>query len=182
LWPKQNPIGAVEKEKNDPLAMLLMRDRRPAAASSPEKTETADAKLKDVELIAKKEVVFEEPGDEKGIFRRVVDKINPFSDDGKKKSEDKPPESWQELMAKKKTGEKEESPAWRAVERHQSFRLPRCQDNKKATAQGWPVGEPDRRLAEAERHRCQRSSSRAQAAARLCQSLQPPCKQWTRAS
>lgn len=107
-------IAQLEKEKNDPLAMLLMRDRRPAAASSPERTETADAKLKDVELIAKKEVVFEEPGDEKNIFRRVVDKINPFSDDGKKKSEDKPPESWQELMAKKKTGEKEESPGFMA--------------------------------------------------------------------
>ncbi|MBI2180854.1 MAG: tetratricopeptide repeat protein, partial [Deltaproteobacteria bacterium] len=107
-------LAQLEKEKNDPLAMLLMRDRRPAAPSTPEKTETADGKLRDIELIAKKEVVFEEPGDEKGFFRRVVDKINPFSDDGKKKSEDKPPESWQELMAKKKTGEKEESPGFLA--------------------------------------------------------------------
>ncbi|MBI1996439.1 MAG: outer membrane protein assembly factor BamD [Deltaproteobacteria bacterium] len=107
-------LAQLEKEKNDPLAMLLMRDRRPAAPATPEKTETAVAKLRDIELIAKKEVVFEEPGDEKGFFRRVVDKINPFSDDGKKKSEDKPPESWQELMAKKKTGEKEESPGFLA--------------------------------------------------------------------
>jgi len=107
-------MAQLEKEKNDPLAMLLMRDRRPAASATPEKTETADAKLRDIDLIAKKEVVFEEPGDEKNIFRRVVDKINPFSDDGKKKSEDKPPESWQELMAKKKTGEKEESPGFMA--------------------------------------------------------------------
>jgi outer membrane protein assembly factor BamD len=103
-------LAQLGKEKSDPLAMLLMRDRRPAAASSPEGTEMADAKIKDVDLIAKKEVVFEEPGDEKNIFQRVVDKINPFSDDGKKKSEDKPPESWQELMVKKKAGEKEESP------------------------------------------------------------------------
>jgi outer membrane protein assembly factor BamD len=107
-------MAQLEKERNDPLAMLLMRDRRPSTESSPEKTETAVAKLKDVELIAKKEVVFEEPGAEKSIFRRVVDKINPFSDDGKKKSEDKPPESWQELMVQKKTGEKEESPGFMA--------------------------------------------------------------------
>jgi hypothetical protein len=56
--------------------------------------------------------VFEEPGDDKSFFRRVVDKINPFSDDGKKKTADKPPESWQELMAKKKAAEKEESPGF----------------------------------------------------------------------
>ena len=107
-------LAQLGKEKNDPLAMLLMRDRRPTAAPTPENTETADAKLKDVELIAKNEVVFEEPGDDKNIFQRVVDKINPFADDGKKKSEDKPPESWQELMVKKKTGEKEESPGFMA--------------------------------------------------------------------
>ncbi|MDP2603583.1 MAG: outer membrane protein assembly factor BamD [Deltaproteobacteria bacterium] len=104
-------LAQLGKEKNDPLAMLLMRDRRPTASATPEKTETADAKLRDIEFIAKKEVVFEEPGDEKNIFLRVVDKINPFSDSGKK-TDDKPPENWQELLAKKKAAQKEEPASW----------------------------------------------------------------------
>lgn len=111
----KSQMAQLEKEKNDPLAMLLMRDRRPATA--PENSETAAVnKLKDVELIAKKDVVFEEPGDDKNIFRRVVDKINPFSsDDGKKKEQEKAPESWQELLVKKKaTEKKEESPGFLA--------------------------------------------------------------------
>jgi len=110
-------LAQLDKEKHDPLAMLLMRDRRPSAAPAPSSgQETASAKLKDVELIAKKEIVFEEPGDEKGIFRRVVDKINPFSssndgkkDDAKQKEDEKKPESWRDLMIKKKANEKEES-------------------------------------------------------------------------
>ena len=128
-------LAQLGKEKNDPLAMLLMRDRRPTAPSAPEKTETADAKLKDVELIAKNEVVFEEPGDDKSIFRRIADKINPFSDDGKKKTEDKAPESWQELLVKKKVGEKkEESPGflaglWNGIN---PFASGAAKDNKKS--------------------------------------------------
>jgi outer membrane protein assembly factor BamD len=105
-------LAQLGKEKNDPLAMLLMRDRRPTASPPTEKTETADGKLTDMALVAKNEIVFEEPDDDKSFFRRVVDKINPFSDDGKKKTADKPPESWQELMAKKKAAEKEESPGF----------------------------------------------------------------------
>lgn len=102
-------LAQLEKEKNDPLAMLLMRDRRASESPVVEKTETAAAdKLADVTLVAKNEVVFEEPGDEKGFFRRVVDKINPFSSDGKNGPEDKPPQSWQELLAKKKAAEKTE--------------------------------------------------------------------------
>ncbi len=104
-------LAQLGKEKSDPLAMLLMRDRRPTASPIPEKTETADAKLKDVEFVAKKEVVFEEPGAEKDLFQRVLDKINPFSDSGKK-TDDKPPESWQELLAKKKAAQKEEPASW----------------------------------------------------------------------
>ncbi|MBI4527426.1 MAG: outer membrane protein assembly factor BamD [Deltaproteobacteria bacterium] len=75
-----------EKEKQDPLALLLMRDHRPSYMPSPNSggagVQTAEAPkrdLKDVQLIAKKEVVYEEPGSEKGIFRRVVDTLNPFS-------------------------------------------------------------------------------------------------------
>ena len=116
----KNELAALEKEKHDPLAMLLMRDRRPGAAPAPQTNiETASAaKLKGVDnLVAKSEVVYEEPGEEKGIFRRVADKMNPFSssDDGKKSApERKKPESDAALvdaLTKKKTAEKkEESP------------------------------------------------------------------------
>jgi outer membrane protein assembly factor BamD len=105
-------LAQLGQEKIDPLAMLLMRDRRPTVAPASEKTEIADAKSKDVEFVAKNDVVFEEPGAEKDIFQRVLDKINPFSDTGKKQTDDKPPESWQELLAKKKASQKEESPSW----------------------------------------------------------------------
>jgi outer membrane protein assembly factor BamD len=101
-------LGQLEKEKQDPLAMLLMRDRRPAATAAGTGQETANnEKLKDVNLTAKTDIVYEEPGDEKSIFRRVADKINPFSssDDGKKA-----PESPTELAAKKNTSAKEDSP------------------------------------------------------------------------
>jgi len=103
-------LAQLEKEKQDPLAMLLMRDRRPATTAAGTGQETANnEKLKDVTLTAKTEIVYEEPGDEKGIFRRVADKINPFSssDDGKKAPT---PESPTELAAKKNTSAKEDSP------------------------------------------------------------------------
>ncbi len=108
-------LAQLDKEKHDPLAMLLMRDRRPSATPAPQNNEeTANAKFKDVELIAKKEVVFEEPGEDKGFVRRVIDKITPFSSsgDGKKKEDEKKPENWQDLVTKKKTAEKETSPGF----------------------------------------------------------------------
>lgn len=92
-------LAQLEKEKQDPLAMLLMRDRRPATAAAATAQETAsNDKLKDVTLTEKTEIVYEEPGEEKGIFRRVADKLNPFSssDDGKKA-----PESPTEIAANK---------------------------------------------------------------------------------
>jgi outer membrane protein assembly factor BamD len=103
-------LAQLEKEKQDPLAMLLMRDRRPATTAAGPQVETANnEKLKDVTLTAKTEIVYEEPGEEKGIFRRVADKLNPFSssDDGKKAPT---PESPTELAAKKNTNAKEDSP------------------------------------------------------------------------
>jgi outer membrane protein assembly factor BamD len=110
-------LAELEKEKHDPLAMLLMRDRRPSSAPPAQNgaETTAIAKLKDVDnLVAKTDVVYEEPGEEKGIFRRVVDKINPFSssDNGKKApTEDKKTESALDMLAKKKAAEKkDESP------------------------------------------------------------------------
>ena len=102
-------LAQLEKEKQDPLAMLLMRDRRPGgpAAIEGEQQTASSAKLKDPDnLVAKTEVVYEEPGDEKGIFRKVVDKINPFgsSNDSKKS------ESATEVAAKNNASEKQESP------------------------------------------------------------------------
>jgi tetratricopeptide (TPR) repeat protein len=103
-------LAQLEKEKQDPLAMLLMRDRRPATTAAGTGQETANnEKLKDVTLTAKTEIVYEEPGEEKSIFRRVTDKLNPFSssDDGKKAPT---PESPTEIAAKKNTSAKEDSP------------------------------------------------------------------------
>jgi outer membrane protein assembly factor BamD len=101
-------LTQLDKDKQDPLAMLLMRDRRPAAAVAGTAQETANNdKLKDVTLTAKTEIVYEEPGDEKGVFSRVVDKLNPFSSSGDGK---KTLESPTELAATKKPSEKEESP------------------------------------------------------------------------
>jgi outer membrane protein assembly factor BamD len=107
-------LAQLEKNRQDPLAMLLMRDRRPGAAVAPAATqETAsNAKLKDIDnLVAKSDIAWEEPGEEKGLFRRVVDTINPFSssDDGNKKGNSKPQNATQ-LAVKKKASEKEEPP------------------------------------------------------------------------
>jgi outer membrane protein assembly factor BamD len=114
----RNQLAQIERDKQDPLAMLLMRDRRPGALSPEANQEIAsNTKLKDINnLVAKTEWVYEESGTEKGFFRRVVDKINPFSssDDGKKddgkKKEEKKPESGIELLAGRKASEKQESP------------------------------------------------------------------------
>src|SRR5262245_14473718 len=96
-------LAAVEKEKRDPMAMLLMRDRRPSGSAAPEvKEDPALAKLKDVNLIAKTEVVDEKPGDDKTFFRRVADKLNPFSSSSDSpKKEDNKNESAEALLAKR---------------------------------------------------------------------------------
>jgi outer membrane protein assembly factor BamD len=94
-------LAQLDKEKQDPLALLLMRDRRPGAALAAEaKEEPALSKLKDLNLIAKKDLVHEEPGDDKGILRRVADKLNPFSS-----SSDEPKESATELLVRRKEAE-----------------------------------------------------------------------------
>lgn len=105
-------LAQLEKEKHDPLAMLLMRDRPPSAAPAAEKKEdSAIAKLKDRQLIAKTETAYEEPGAERGIFRRVVDKINPFASSGDSKKEDdkRKSENGIDIQAQKQAGEKDES-------------------------------------------------------------------------
>ncbi len=123
-------LAQIEKEKQDPLAMLLMRDRRPSTAVAEESgaTTTAVAKAKEVpNLVAKTEMVYEEPGAEKGIFTRVVDKINPFSSSGSDKSdkkvdgEKKDSETTIEQLAKRKAAQdKQDSPGmltslWRGI-------------------------------------------------------------------
>jgi outer membrane protein assembly factor BamD len=102
-------LAQVEKEKHDPLALLLMRDRRPATGSGPEvQADPSLAKLRDLNLVAKTEVVNEKPGDEKGFLRRVADKINPFapSDNGKK--EEPQDDGMIEALAKRNQAAKNE--------------------------------------------------------------------------
>jgi len=88
----QLQLSELAKEKQDPLAMLLKRDGRPsvAIAQSPGTGEIQNPKSKiqnekELNLVAKKEVVHEEPGEEKGVFRRVVDTLNPFASSSDKK-------------------------------------------------------------------------------------------------
>ena len=97
----QARVSELAQEKQDPLAMLLKQDGRTAfaVAQKPESgaiqnrsTEAHDrspkSKIenpKDLNLVAKKEVVHEEPGDEKGMFRRVMDTLNPFASSSDKK-------------------------------------------------------------------------------------------------
>jgi outer membrane protein assembly factor BamD len=101
-------LASLDNEKRDPLALLLMRDRRPTAAPTPEvKEDPALAKLKDINLVAKTEVVHEEPGDEKGLMRRVADKLNPFSSSSSPKKEEKPSETVMETLAKRGQAQKE---------------------------------------------------------------------------
>ena len=101
-------LASLDNEKRDPLALLLMRDRRPTTAPTPEvKEDPSLAKLKDINLVAKTEVVHEEPGDEKGLIRRVADKLNPFSSSSSPKKEEKPSETVMETLAKRGQAQKE---------------------------------------------------------------------------
>src|SRR5258706_378225 len=119
-------MAAVEKEQRDPLDLVLMRDRRPGALAAPEiKEDPALAKLKDLNLVAKKEVVYEEPGEDKGFLRRVADKINPFSSSGSGKKEEKPAETATELLTRTAQAQK--------------------QDNDGNLASLWPFGSKDKK-------------------------------------
>ena len=79
-------LAAVEKEKQDPLKMLLMRDGRAGSVPPPNGSETSTAstqKSQELNLVEKKEVVYEEPGVQRGMFSRVLDTLNPFSSSDK---------------------------------------------------------------------------------------------------
>jgi outer membrane protein assembly factor BamD len=101
-------LAQIEKNKQDPLAMLLMRDRRPLAVAEAAETKPETkiaAKIKETNnLVAKTEVVYEAPGVEKSLFSRVVDKVNPFSSSGDdpKKEAEKEEKTAVELLAKNK--------------------------------------------------------------------------------
>lgn len=102
-------LAQVEKEKHDPLALLLMRDRRPSAGTVPEvQPDPSLAKLRDLNLVAKTEVVHENPGDEKGFLRRVADKINPFSSSDNGKKQEPTDDSMIEALAKRNQAQKKE--------------------------------------------------------------------------
>jgi outer membrane protein assembly factor BamD len=100
-------LAQLEKEKHDPLALLLMRDRRPSAAPEVQ-PDPSLAKLRDLNLVAKTEVVHENPGDEKGFLRRVADTLNPFSSSDNGKKEEPKPESAIDLLAKRNAAQKKE--------------------------------------------------------------------------
>ena len=77
----QARLSEVGQEKQDPLAMLLMRDGRPTSAPPPE-IQNPKSKIQnpqDLNLVEKKGVVDEQPGDERGMVERVVDTLNPFA-------------------------------------------------------------------------------------------------------
>jgi outer membrane protein assembly factor BamD len=101
-------LAQLDKSKHDPLAMLLMRDRRPVVLAEAAETKAESksaAKLRESNnLVAKTEVVYEAPGVEKGLFTRVVQKINPFSasenDKKKEEAKEEKPKSAVELLAK----------------------------------------------------------------------------------
>ena len=102
-------LARVEKEKQDPLALLLMRDRRPSTGAVPEvQPDPSLAKLRDLNLVAKTEVVHENPGDEKGFFRRVADKINPFSSSDNGKKDEPKGDGMIDALAKRNQAQKKE--------------------------------------------------------------------------
>jgi outer membrane protein assembly factor BamD len=105
----QAQLSDLGKEKADPLALLLKRDSRPSLASSqPSAISGQQIQEKELNLVAKKEVVHEEPGDQRGILRRVGSALNPLgwfsSDDNKKEDGSKETEAANAEPSKESTG------------------------------------------------------------------------------
>lgn len=99
-------LKQLEKERHDPLAMLLARDGKPAFVPPPNEgsggIQDPRSKIqnrKELNLVAKKEVVHEEPGDGKGFFRRLVDTVNPFASSSDEKKENRKIETVKEESA-----------------------------------------------------------------------------------
>jgi outer membrane protein assembly factor BamD len=111
-------LAAVMQEKQDPLALLLMRDGRPAPAQPPASETAENRPAMPTNFVAKKDVVYEEP-DEKGLVRRVVDKINPFAS-ADKPNTPKSESTGAKITKVKKDAAKENEPGffssvWRSV-------------------------------------------------------------------
>lgn len=119
----ETQLAQLDKQKVDPLTLLLMSDRRPASPGPESRQPSAvsaeggsasgrsgqQKQEKELNLVAKKEVVHEEPGSEKGLFRRVADTVNPLnwfssSDDRKKE-----PQKDSKTAAAKKESPKSDS-------------------------------------------------------------------------
>jgi outer membrane protein assembly factor BamD len=109
----QAQLAQLKNEKHDPLAMLLMRDQRPVAAPAPgtqvAAQDTKTGKLKELNLIAKTEIVHEEPGDDKTFLSRVADKLNPFSSSDDDNEVAKKPESGIDVLVNYQQAKKEKS-------------------------------------------------------------------------
>jgi outer membrane protein assembly factor BamD len=76
----QAQLSQLGKDKQDPLAILLKPEGRAApVVAEAEKQAGEEKPARELNLVAKTEVVTENPGDEIGLFSRVVDKLNPFS-------------------------------------------------------------------------------------------------------
>jgi outer membrane protein assembly factor BamD len=76
----QTQLSQLGREKQDPLAALLRPEGRAAPVLAEAEKQPAEGKpARELNLVAKTEVVDEDPGGEKGAFSRVVDKLNPFS-------------------------------------------------------------------------------------------------------
>lgn len=102
-------LAQLEKEKHDPMALLLMRDRRPSGGPAPEiQPDPSLAKLRDLNLVAKTEVVHENPGDEKSFLGRMADKLNPFSSSDNGRREEQKQQSATEMLAKSNAGQKKD--------------------------------------------------------------------------
>lgn len=100
-------LSQLEKEKHDPLEMLLARDSRPLPAPPPATSSQQSAvssQKKELNLVAKKEVVHEEAGNQKGLLRRAADSLNPLawfsSSDGKREEQNKTIKSAKKETAK----------------------------------------------------------------------------------
>ena len=71
-------LAELEKEPQDPLALLLMRDGRPVYVPPPE-TRDSKPETRNPNLVVKKDVVHEEPGNERGFWGRVLTVFTPWA-------------------------------------------------------------------------------------------------------
>ena len=95
---RQKAVGSRQAAES---SEQIAEGSRQKAEGSRQKAE--GSRQKELNLVAKKEVVHEEPGDEKGMFRRVMDTLNPFASSSDKK------ENGSKIDTAKRGAAKEES-------------------------------------------------------------------------